>query len=519
MATESLGILPTSPKSCPEALFNSLNFERIRPSQPYSTHMPDSSLHTPFAILRKALATLLTALLASSCQEATDSAKADGNPQLEESAPAPSPAFVLPAEISFNEHIQPILSENCYQCHGPDEETRYPEDSPLRLDLAEETFTPRENGEAVIIKGDPEASLLVKLIRSQDTKEVMPPPDSHKELKPEQIALLEKWVADGAEYQEHWSFLPVIRPESPSSEEDWGNNAIDHFANEKLTTAGMAPNPREEASRFYRRLCLDLTGLPPTPEETAAFTWDKLDSETDRLLATTASAEHFTRYWLDAARYADTHGIHIDNYRAIWPYRDWVIQAFKQNMPWDQFTIEQIAGDLLPEPTLDQTVATGFNRCLPTTGEGGAIAEEYLAIYAQDRTSTTGAVWLGLTLGCAACHDHKFDPISTIDNYSFNAFFRNTTMSALDRNQAQHPPNIFVPLPEDRPRLLPITEEVKKTNASLAARQKSAQPAFQQWLASTPAIPAKPNDPTLSIHLPPNEKNGPLRGTIDGKPQ
>ncbi|BCX46444.1 bacterial Ig-like domain (group2) [Haloferula helveola] len=465
------------------------------------------------------------------CIQCTRSSKATG--QKGEATAPEQPGLVseesarpvsIPDEVTFNEHIQPILSEYCYQCHGPDEKTRYPEEEPLRLDLADEAFKPRENGTPVIIKGDAEASLLVKLLHSTDKDTVMPPPESHKELDATQIALLEAWVDQGAEYQDHWAFLPVERPEVPES--DWGRNGIDPFVEARLRSHDLEPNPDEDPARLYRRLHFDLTGLPPSPEELDNFLKSAgsgidaaYEAEVDRLLATTESAEHFARYWLDAARYADTHGIHIDNYRAIWPYRDWVIRALERNMPWDEFTIEQIAGDMLPDPTLDQQVATGFHRCLPTTGEGGAIAEEYLAIYAQDRTDTTGAVWLGLTMGCASCHDHKFDPISMKDTYSFNAFFRNTPMSALDRNNAEHPPNVFVPLHEDRPRFAALADEKNKAEEDLKARRSGARQDFDQWLAAAKIDGGVEVDSTLALRLPLASEQESIVGELDGQPQ
>ena len=432
--------------------------------------------------------------------------------------PVPAPPE-LPETISFNEHVQPILSEYCYHCHGPDAGTREPKDSPLRLDLEKEAFAARENGKPVIIKGKPADSTLVRLIHETDPEKIMPPPASHKTLDPRQVAVLEKWIEQGAEYEDHWAFIPFKRPELPEAGKDWAANPIDRFIAGKLGENGLAPNPPESPRRFYRRLHLDLTGLPPAPEESAAFTWDKLDAETDRLLATTASAEHFARHWLDAARYADTHGIHIDNYRAIWPYRDWVIRAFQTNMPWDQFTTEQMAGDLLPGRTLDQHVATGFNRCLATTGEGGAIGEEYDAIYAKDRADTMAAVWLGLTVGCASCHDHKFDPISTKEFYSLTAFFRNTPMSSLDGNNAEHPPNVFVPLVDDRDRWTSVAADISGTEKQIADRASAARPEFDAWLASATIAPAPEIDSTLAIHLPLTESEGPLRGVVDGEPR
>ncbi|WP_367874242.1 DUF1553 domain-containing protein [Luteolibacter sp. Populi] len=438
-------------------------------------------------------------------------------------APAPKP-IVLPETVSFNEHIQPLLSENCYHCHGPDSGTREPKKSPLRLDREADAFVLREDGKPVIVKGKPEESRLVQLIHEKDPEKIMPPPASHKTLGPEQIALLEKWVAQGAKYEAHWSFIPVKRPELPEAGKEWAANPIDHFIAAKLDENGLKPNPPEDMARFYRRLHLDLTGLPPAPEEVEAFTkaaaanpQAAIEAEADKLLGTMASAEHLARYWLDAARYADTHGIHIDNYRAIWPYRDWVVRAFQANMPWDQFTVEQIAGDMLPEPTLDQQVATGFSRCLATTGEGGAIPEEYTAIYAKDQVETMSAVWLGLTTGCAACHDHKFDPVSTKEFYSLTAFFRNTPMSALDGNNAEHPPNVFVPLQDDRARWASVAAEIGETGKKIAARKEAAKGDFDAWLAKATIGPAAEADPALVLHLPLTEAEGPLRGTVDGE--
>jgi len=473
------------------------------------------------SFLFPAAAVVLLALIPS-CKR-TESIVIHRDPAPEQAAAEPK-GPQLPTEISFNEHVQPILSENCYQCHGPDAKAREPEDAPLRLDIAEEAMTPRENGKPVIIPGDPAASLAVKLMHSGKASEVMPPPDSHKTMDADEIAILETWIDQGAEYQDHWSFIAPTRPELPPAGADWASNPLDRFTAAKLQQYGLQPNPPEDLARFYRRLHLDLTGLPPSPAELASFTDScRLTPDTcvadatRRLLATPASAEHFARHWLDAARYADTHGIHIDNYRAIWPYRDWVIRAFQQGMPWDQFTIEQIAGDLLENPTLDQQIATGFNRCLATTGEGGAIAEEYDAIYAQDRVDTTAAVWLGLTTGCASCHDHKFDALTMKDNYSFTAFFRNTPMSALDRNNGEHPPNIFAPLPEDRERWASLNGEISTTEKELAARRKAARPDYNQWLTTAKIEAPKEIDSTLHLHLPLIEAGGPIHGTVDGQ--
>ena len=423
------------------------------------------------------------------------------------------PALGAPARVSFNEDVQPILSEYCYQCHGPDSNTRAPKKAPLRLDREEFAFEMREGlGTPVIVKGDAAASEFIRRLKTKDPDELMPPAKSHKTMKADEIAILEKWITQGAEYEEHWAFIPPTRPALPELPEDlqgWPKNLIDYFTAGRLAAAGMKPNPVEAPRRFLRRLTFDLTGLPPSPEELDAFdaAWDAnpdlaAHAAIDRLLASPAYGEHFARHWLDAARYSDTHGIHNDNYRSIWPYRDWVINAYRSNMPFDQFTIEQIGGDLLPAATLDQIVATGFNRCLATTGEGGAIAEEYDAIYAQDRTDTTAAVWLGLTAGCAACHDHKFDPITTKDTYSFNAFFRNTTMAAMDRNKADHPPNIFVPRAGDRSRSEEIDAETARIDQQLKDRDQNAEADFQAWLAKLDPASFRAVGPAPEIHLP-----------------
>ncbi len=436
-----------------------------------------------------------------------------------------SPLATAAEPISFNEKIQPILSEYCYHCHGPDSGTREPKKAPLRLDRKADAFLPRSDGKAVILPGDPQGSLLMKRIKTTDEDDIMPPPHSHKTMKPAEMALLEQWIQEGAKYEDHWAFLPITRPEVPSAGKDWAISPIDQFVAEKLATTSLKPNPPEDPRRLYRRLSFDLTGLPPSIADTEAFAKaaaanlpEAVAAAADRLLATTASAEHYARYWLDAARYADTHGIHIDNFRNIWPYRDWVINAFKKNMPWDQFTLEQFAGDLLPNATLDQKIATGFHRCLPTTGEGGAIADEYLAIYAKDRVDTTAAVWLGLTTGCAACHDHKFDPISTKDFYSMTAFFRNTSMSALDGNNASHPPVIFAPRPEDSGQWATIDADIAAIDKQIAERGKSARGEFEQWLPTAKLDVTPIDTASIILHLPLNETDGPIKGTINRNP-
>ncbi len=433
----------------------------------------------------------------------------------------PPPAFELPAKISFNEHVRPVLAENCLRCHGLDSAARKAD---LRLDRPESAFAKRANGKPVIVAGDPAASAFLRRITSHDPDERMPPPKSRKSLKPAEIALLERWIREGAEYQEHWAFIKPERPPLPDVQaKDWPRNAIDRFVLARLEPAGLAPAPEADRRALIRRVTLDLIGLPPRPEDVDAFVRDAApdayDKLVDRLLADTRWGEHRARYWLDYARYADTHGYHFDNYRNIWPYRDWVIRALNDNLPFDRFTIEQLAGDLLPEPTLEQRVATGFNRCAMSTNEGGVIAEEYEAIYAKDRVETTGAVWLGLTVGCATCHDHKFDPISQKEFYQLTAFFRNTTQPTMDGNIQDTPPVVRIPRPEDRERLAALAGEIERAQKAFDERLASIQPEFQRWLEGLDADSIRDVDPAgLAFRLVPDaEKPGTIHDLASGR--
>jgi hypothetical protein len=425
-------------------------------------------------------------------------------------------------KISFNNQIQPVLSEYCYPCHGPDSATRKPKKHPLRLDREQFAFEPRDDGKPVIIKGDPKASEVVRRITAADD-DVMPPASEHKQLKAEEIALIQKWIVQGAKYEKHWSLIPPTKPKVPDDGKGWAKSPIDQFVAHKLKEHGLEPNSEAQKARLFRRLSFDLTGLPPTPAELHDFLKDDsqkaYEKAVDRMLASDASAEQFTRLWLDAVRYADTQGIHHDHSRNIWPYRDWVISAFKTNMPFDEFTLQQIAGDLLPEATLDQKIASGYNRLLPTTGEGGAIPEEYGAIYAKDRVDTTSAVWLGLTMGCATCHDHKFDPIATKDFYAMTAFFRNNTIPALDNGgNGNTPPLLFVPAKADRPRWSELEQAIVKQKNSIEKRGKDATSDFEQWLAEMETKPIETHLKTQpDLHLVLSEAEGPSRGIAEGQ--
>ena len=393
---------------------------------------------------------------------------------------AQSPAR-SPAPIDFQREIRPILSDNCFQCHGPDPDTRM---AGLRLDLKDTVFAVRPHGTPVVPK-QPESSLVYQRISAPPGRR-MPPESAHKNLSPQQIALIKRWIEQGADWQEHWAFRAPVAPRMPAVRlAAWLKNPIDRFVLARLEAQGLEPAPAADARTLIRRVALDLTGLPPKPSEIELFLKDTspnaYERMVDRYLASPHYGEHRARYWLDAARYADTNGIHFDNYREMWPYRDWVIQAFNRNLGFDQFSTEQLAGDLLPNPTMDQLIATGFFRCGVTTNEAGIIEDEYAEIYAKDRADTTGAVWLGMTVGCATCHDHKFDPISQRDFYALGAFFRNTTQAVMDGNVHDAPPILTVPRQEDRADWTRITQRRAAVRAGMENLRTAATAEFRAW--------------------------------------
>src|SRR5262245_55781786 len=387
-------------------------------------------------------------------------------------------------KLEYNRDVRPILAENCFPCHGPDSASRK---AGLRLDRRDDAM----KAEA-IMPGKPDESDLVERIFSDDASHLMPPPKTKKKLTAGQKETLKRWIAEGAEYQLHWSFIAPKRTPLPAVKNTiWVRNAIDNFTLAELEKKGLLPAPEADRRTLARRASLDLIGLPPEPADVEAFVKDTrpdaYERYVDHLLESPHWGEHRGRYWLDAARYADTHGIHFDNYREMWAYRDWVINAFNKNLPFDKFTIYQLAGDLLPNRTLDQQVASAFNRCNITTNEGGAIDEEYRVLYTRDRVETTSQTWMGLTAGCAVCHDHKFDPLTMHDFYSMAAFFNNTTQPAMDGNIKDTPPIILVPRPEDRPHWEAISKELADVRKQTEARKQAARPEFDKWLTTASA--------------------------------
>ena len=370
------------------------------------------------------------------------------------------------ASINYNLDIRPILADNCYACHGPDAKTRQ---ANLRLDTKAGAFS-EPSGYPVIVPSKPEESELHLRIVSNDDTYRMPPADFNKTLTPEQIEAITQWIREGAKWEEHWAFTtPVSSTPSDVQNEDWVRNPIDAFILSRLEKEGLQPASEADKRTLIRRLSFDLTGLPPTREEIHQFLADDspeaYEKVIDAFMAKPEYGEHLARFWLDVARYGDTHGLHLDNYREMWPYRDWVIEAFNKNMPFDQFTIEQLAGDLLPEPTLEQRIATGFNRCHVTTSEGGSINAEYFVRYAIDRANTTSTVWMGLTVGCAQCHDHKYDPITQKEFYQLYAYFNNITENAMDGNRKDSPPVVKLPTPEQEAELAAFDVQITELDA------------------------------------------------------
>ena len=424
-------------------------------------------------------------------------------------APILKGAAAVPEVVEFNRDVRPILSSNCFHCHGPSKKDRK---AKLRLDLEESAFADREAVKAVVA-GSLKDSELWHRVTNKDQDERMPPAESKKALSQEEVAILKKWIEQGAKWGGHWSFIPVKKTELPAvRNKDWGSNPIDRFILAKLEANGLQPSAEADRRTLVRRLSLDLTGLPPTPEEVNVFLADKsaqaYEKVVERLLASEEYAERMALVWMDAARYGDTSVFHDDGPRTMWPWRDRVLNAYNDNLPFDQFSIEQLAGDLLPEATVQQKIASGFNRNHATTDEGGVIAEEFRVEYVVDRVKTTGNVWMGLTMECAQCHSHKYDPISQEEYYQFFAFYNNNADPGMQTRKGNQAPVVNVVAAGQAEKIAEIEKQKSELAKKLEVRKKDAKSPFDQWaekqhLAIADKGDKKPIEPGgLVAHLP-----------------
>ena len=389
-----------------------------------------------------------------------------------------------PAKIDFNRDIRPILSENCYPCHGPDANKLK---AGLRFDLKESALGKAKSGAIAVVPGAPEKSEMIRRLTATDPDDVMPPAKENKALPPQQVELLRRWIQEGAVWAGHWAFEPITKPALPKDSRLSApiRNPIDAFVQARLQAEGLKPSPEEDPARLIRRVSLDLTGLPPSIREVDEFVKDRsaraFEKVVDRLLASPHFGERLALPWLDLARYGDTSGYHNDSLRDMWLWREWVIKAFNTNLPFDQFTIEQLAGDLLPQATVQQKVASGFHRNHMTSDEGGLIDAEYRNLYVVDRVSTTGVTWLGLTIGCAQCHDHKYDPITQRDFYRVYAFFNNVPENGKDGVRDRNPQPFL------RVTTLQQDEELRRRDTEAAAAEKRLAEAIKTLAAKQAA--------------------------------
>src|SRR5579884_4218981 len=388
------------------------------------------------------------------------------------------------ARVDYDRDVLPVLADNCYKCHGPDEKARK---AKLRLDIKDGAFRVRE-GTAVIVPGKSGQSELVRRISSSDPDTIMPPPKSNKKLTAAQIDLLKGWVDQGAAWGVHWAFVAPHKPPVPQTRlAGWVRNPIDAFVLARLESEGLAPAPEARRETLLRRVTLDLTGLPPTPKELNDFlsdhSPDAYEKVVDRLLASPRYGERMASDWLDVARYADTHGYQMDRYRAMWPYRDWVIKAFNENLPFDQFITWQLAGDLLPNATKEQRLATAFNRLHMQNEEGGIVEEEFRVAYVVDRVDTFGTAFLGLTFECSRCHDHKFDPITQKDFYSLFAMFQNIDESGQTTyfTDSMPVPTLLLSSDEQDKQIASLRQQIKRKQEQLRAMRAEAKEAFEKW--------------------------------------
>jgi len=397
--------------------------------------------------------------------------------------PAPQASQPAPRTVEFNRDIRPILSDYCFTCHGPAKSTRKAD---LRFDV-EESAKEDRGGYHAIAPGKPDESHLIQRVLETEPGRVMPPPKTGKKLSAQQIEALRQWIAQGAKWEQHWAFVKPTRPPIPAVKNAaWPRNPIDFFILAKLEAAGLPLMPEASRETLIRRVTLELTGLPPTIDEINAFIGDPspdaYERLVDRLLASPRYGERMVLEWLDAARYSDTNGYQTDGTRAMWPWRDWVIDALNKNMPFDRFTIEQIAGDMLPNPTTPQKIATGFHRNHMLNGEGGRIAEESRVDYVVDRVDTTGAVWLGLTVGCGRCHDHKYDPVSQKEYYQLYAYFNSIDETGgVDRRNSTAAPTVELPTEEQKARIALRDKDFNAVQDALTALDKSLLSGFDEW--------------------------------------
>src|SRR5580700_10896799 len=410
--------------------------------------------------------------------------------------------------LDFNQDVQPVLASNCFSCHGPDPEMRK---AGLRLDLAEWAMKKREGHRDAIVPSHPEKSELVKRIESKDPHYLMPQnaQGEAKPLRADEIAILKQWIKQGAVYRPHWAFETPVRPAVPHNprSDAWAKNAIDNCICAKLDKQGLEPSPEADKPALIRRVTLDLIGLLPTPEEVRAFISDSspeaYEHLVDRLLGRPTFGEQSARYWLDYARYADTYGLHFDNSRDIWPYRDYVIRSFNNSKPFDQFAMEQIAGDLMPMKTLDPLIGSGYVRLGVSSNEGGTIPEELRVNIARERTEAYGATFLGLTVGCAVCHDHKYDPTTQKDFYQLSTFFNNINEQPFNGDKPDWAPVIQIPKQENLKAYNEVLSKRSELQSQLNAAQLKERSLIPQWLASrqNPALPVSTDQLQLRLRL------------------
>lgn len=391
---------------------------------------------------------------------------------------------VATAQVKFNRDVRPIMSDTCFRCHGPDSKTRM---AGLRLDVRDDALKATKSGITPIVPGDAEKSAIISRIFATEPAKIMPPKHVHKDLTQAQKDTIRKWVAEGATYEGHWAYEPIKKPTPPEVAGNLVRNPIDNFIQDRLRQEGLQPSPEADKRTLLRRVTLDLTGIPPTPQEVEAFLKDESPNAyevvVDRLLASPRHAEMQTMRWLDAVRYGDTAGFHGDNPWPAWPYRDYVLRSFRENKPFDQFTREQFAGDLLPNATRDQIVAATFNRLNKASAEGGLQPKEYLAKYGADRVRTTSTVWLGATVGCAECHDHKFDPYLAKDFYSMKAFFADIKETGLipDRGVKAWGSKMLLPTPEQEAKLAEYDEQIAAATKALSVKAKALEEERWDW--------------------------------------